>query len=65
MEASSSAVSHRALAQISGRVDLQSNVLSFANSFWLLGLLVMFLIPLPSIMRRPGAEETKGYSRVH
>jgi MFS transporter, DHA2 family, multidrug resistance protein len=65
MGASSSEASHRALAQISGQVDLQSNVLSFANSFWVLGLLVMFLIPLPFIMRRPSAEEAKATAAVH
>jgi DHA2 family multidrug resistance protein len=47
--------SHRALAQLSAQLDLQSNVLSFANSFWVLG----FLIPLPFLMRRPSPAEAK------
>lgn len=57
--------SHRALAQLSAQVDLQSNVLSFANSFWVLGLIVLFLIPLPFIMRRPSAEESKETAAMH
>jgi len=62
---SASDASHRALAQISAQVDLQSNVLSFVNSFWVLGLLVMFLIPLPFLMRRPGPEEAKASAAAH
>jgi len=57
--------SHRALAQISAQVDLQSNVLSFANSFWVLGFLVLFLIPLPFLMRRPSSEEAKATAAAH
>ncbi len=59
MGASTTEASHRALAQISAQVDLQSSVLSFANSFWILGLLVLLLIPLPFIMRRPSKEEAE------
>jgi MFS transporter, DHA2 family, multidrug resistance protein len=62
---SASDASHRALAQISAQVDLQSNVLSFVNSFWVLGLLVMFLIPLPLLMRRPSPEEAKASAAAH
>jgi MFS transporter, DHA2 family, multidrug resistance protein len=57
--------SHRALAQLSAQVDLQANVLGFANAFWLLGLLVLFLVPLPFIMRRPSPEEAKATAAVH
>jgi len=65
MGASASEASHRALAQLSAQVDLQSNVLGFVNSFWILGLLVMFLIPLPFIMRRPSPEEAKATAAAH
>src|SRR6202522_1412854 len=47
MGAGAREASHRAMAQLSAHVDLQANVLGFANSFWVLGLLVMFLVPLP------------------
>jgi MFS transporter, DHA2 family, multidrug resistance protein len=57
--------SHRALAQLSAQVDLQANVLGFVNAFWLLGLLVMFLVPLPFIMRRPSREEAEASAAVH
>ena len=57
--------SRRALAQLSAQVDLQSNVLSFANSFWILGFLILFLIPLPFLMRRPSPEEAKETAAMH
>jgi DHA2 family multidrug resistance protein len=65
MGASASEASHRAMAQLSAQVDLQANVLGFANSFWVLGLLVMFLIPLPFLMRRPNPEEAKASAAAH
>jgi DHA2 family multidrug resistance protein len=65
MGASTSDASHRALAQLSAQVDLQSNALGFVNAFWILGLLVMFLIPLPFIMRRPSPEEAKASAAAH
>jgi MFS transporter, DHA2 family, multidrug resistance protein len=65
MGSSTSDASHRALAQISAQVDLQSNVLGFVNSFWMLGLLVLFLVPLPFIMRRPSPEEAKASAAAH
>ena len=65
MGASSSEASHRALAQLSAQVDLQANVLGFINAFWMLGFLVLFLIPLPFLMRRPSAEEAKATAAAH
>jgi DHA2 family multidrug resistance protein len=65
MGAGASEASHRAMAQLSAQVDLQANVLGFANSFWVLGLLVMFLIPLPFLMRRPSGEEAKASAAAH
>jgi MFS transporter, DHA2 family, multidrug resistance protein len=65
MGAGASEASHRALAQLSAQVDLQSNVLGFANSFWVLGFLVMFLVPLPFLMRRPSPEEAKATAAAH
>ena len=57
--------SHRALAQLSAQVDLQANVLGFVNAFWLLGVMVLLLIPLPFIMRRPRYEEAKASAAAH
>ena len=65
MGAGASEASHRAMAQLSAQLDLQANVLGFANSFWMLGLLVMFLIPLPFLMRRPSPEEAKASAAAH
>ncbi len=65
MGASHAEASRRALAQLSAQVDLQSNVLSFASSFWVLGFLILFLIPLPFLMRRPSQEEAKEAAVMH
>jgi DHA2 family multidrug resistance protein len=65
MGVSASEASHRALAQISAQLDLQANVLGFVNAFWLLGLLVLLLVPLPFIMRRPSPEEAKATAAAH
>lgn len=65
MGASTSDASHRALAQLSAQIDLQSNVLGFVNSFWVLGALVLLLVPLPFIMRRPSPEEAKASAAAH
>jgi hypothetical protein len=54
-----SQASHRALARLAAQVDLQSNVLGFVNSFWVMGVVVLFLIPLPFIMRKPSTDEAK------
>ena len=62
---SAAEASHRALAQLSAQIDLQSNVISFVNAFWVMGLIVLFLVPLPFIMRRPSAEETKASAAMH
>ncbi len=60
-----SEASRRALAQLSAQVDLQANVLGFVNSFWVMGLVVLLLVPLPFVMRRPSAEETKASAAAH
>jgi hypothetical protein len=65
MGMSATDASHRALAQLSAQVDLQASVLAFKNSFWVMGAVVLLLTPLPFIMRRPSAEETKAAAAAH
>ena len=57
--------SHRALAQFSGSVQQQAGVLSFQGAFWVMGFTVMFLIPLPFIMKRPNRKEMKDTAGLH
>ena len=57
--------SHRALAQFSGSVQQQAGVLSFQSAFWVMGFTVMFLIPLPFIMKRPNRKEMKDTAGLH
>ena len=56
---------HKALAQLSAQVDLQASALAFKNAFWVLGLLVLVLVPLPLIMRRPSQKETAAAAEAH
>jgi DHA2 family multidrug resistance protein len=65
MGLSGSEATHRALAQMSAQVDLQTSVLCFANAFRVLGFLIMLLIPLPFIMRRPNRTEAKDAAAAH
>ncbi len=57
--------SHRAMAQISGQMDLQASVLAFKNAFWVLAVLVVLLTPLPFIMKRPSAKESEAAAAAH
>jgi DHA2 family multidrug resistance protein len=65
MGISASEASRKALAQLSAQVNLQANILGYVNSFWWLGLLVLLLVPLPFIMRRPSPEEAKATAAAH
>ena len=65
MGASPSEAAHRALAQISAQIDLQAGVISFASSFWIMGVIVLILVPLPFLMKRPHHEEAKAVAMSH
>ncbi len=65
MGVNASEASRRALAQLSAQVDLQANVLGFVNSFWIMGVVVLLLTPLPFIMQRPSPEEAKATAAAH
>jgi DHA2 family multidrug resistance protein len=57
--------SQKALAQFSQQVSLQAGVLAFKNAFWIMGFIVLFLIPLPFIMKRPNRKEMKDTAGLH
>ncbi len=57
--------SHKAMAQLSAQVDLQATVLAFKNAFWVLGFLVLVLVPLPFLMRRPSTKEQSAAAEAH
>ncbi len=44
---------HKALMMAYQAVQAQANALSFKNSFFVMSAIVIFLVPLPFIMRRP------------
>jgi DHA2 family multidrug resistance protein len=56
---------HRSLAQLQQLVDAQANVLSYISAFFVLGVIVALLIPLPFLMRRPTAEELDASRGMH
>jgi len=63
---SSVADSHqRSLAQLQQIVDSQANVLAFISAFFVLGIIVALLIPLPFFMKRPSAEDMAVSRRRH
>jgi len=47
----------RSLAQLQQLVDAQANVLAFISAFFVLGVIVALLIPLPFLMKRPPHRE--------
>jgi DHA2 family multidrug resistance protein len=54
-----------ALAQLQQMVDAQANVLAFISAFFVLGVIVALLVPLPFLMKRPSAEELAGSQGMH
>src|SRR3954454_19569884 len=51
--------SNKALMLAYQTVQRQANALSFKNSFWAMSLIIICLVPLPSIMRRPRPGEAR------
>jgi DHA2 family multidrug resistance protein len=57
--------SQHALAQLQLMVDAQANVLAFISTFFVLGVIVALLVPLPFLMQRPTPEEMAGAQGMH
>ena len=55
----------RSLAQLQQLVDAQANVLAFISAFFMLGMIVALLIPLPFLMKRPSTEDLAASQGVH
>lgn len=53
------------LAQLQQMVDAQANMLAFISTFFILGVIVALLIPLPFLMKRPTAEEMAVSQGMH
>jgi DHA2 family multidrug resistance protein len=56
---------HRSLAQLQMMVDAQANVLAFISAFFVLGVIVALLVPLPFLMKRPSAEDMAASQGMH
>jgi DHA2 family multidrug resistance protein len=56
---------HHSLAQLQQVVDAQANVLAYISAFFVLGMIVAFLIPLPFLMKRPSTEEAAAAQGMH
>ena len=54
-----------ALAQLQQIVDAQANVLAYISAFFVLGVIVAFLIPLPFLMKRPTPEDMAASQGMH
>jgi MFS transporter, DHA2 family, multidrug resistance protein len=55
----------KGLAMAYQTVQLQASALSFKNSFWIMSLVVLFLVPLPFVMRRPKPGEGQRAVSAH
>ncbi len=53
------------LAQLQQLVDAQANVLAFISAFFVLGVIVALLVPLPFLMKRPSPQEVAGAQGLH
>jgi DHA2 family multidrug resistance protein len=54
-----------ALAQLQLMVDAQASVLAFISAFFVLGVIVALLVPLPFLMKRPSAEDAAAVQGMH
>ena len=62
---SAAGAGQRSLAQLQQLVDAQANVLAFISAFFVLGVIVAFLVPLPFLMKRPSPEEMASSQGMH
>ena len=53
------------LAQLQQIVDAQANVLAFISAFFILGVIVALLVPLPFLMKRPTPEDMAASQGMH
>ena len=59
------AAGRQSLAHLQQLVDAQANILAFISTFFVLGVIVALLIPLPFLMKRPTAEEMASSQGMH
>jgi MFS transporter, DHA2 family, multidrug resistance protein len=57
--------SHRSLAELQQIVDAQANVLAYISAFFVLGVIVALLVPLPFLMKRPSREDLAASQGMH
>jgi len=62
---SASDAGRHALAQLQLMVDAQASVLAFISAFFVLGVIVAFLVPLPFLMKRPSPEDLATSEGMH
>ncbi|HEV2486551.1 MAG TPA: DHA2 family efflux MFS transporter permease subunit [Terracidiphilus sp.] len=58
-------LTHRALAQLQMMVDGQASTLAFLNVFFVMGMVVMALVPLPFLMKRPSKRDLANSGGMH
>jgi DHA2 family multidrug resistance protein len=57
--------SRHAFAQLQQMVDAQASVLAFISAFFVLGVIVACLVPLPFLMKRPSADDLAASHGAH
>ena len=58
------ATSH-ALAQLDQLINSQAGTIAFVNAFWVMGVVVCCLVPLPFLMKKPTAADVKATEGLH
>ncbi len=62
---SSANAGQHSLAQLQQMVDAQASVLAFISAFFVLGVIVAFLVPLPFLMKRPSTADMTAGQGMH
>ena len=62
---STAGAGQHSLAQLQQLVDAQASVLAFISAFFVLGVIVAFLIPLPFLMKRPSPADLAASHGMH
>ncbi len=55
----------RALTQLQMLVDSQANMLAFVSIFFVMGMVVMALVPLPFLMKKPSKQDMANSAGMH
>jgi len=62
---SGAAASSHAFAQLDQLISAQAGTIAFVNAFWVMGIAVCCLVPLPFLMKKPTAADIEAAGALH